>query len=106
MSESESTAREIIRFAGAKLPASRHEALFTNEAAAGRRPVPRGQGFVRIVLVHREQAALAVPPNKHHGAAGAFALPAVTLERREPGGESAAQIGAGRQLGGVEHVVE
>jgi hypothetical protein len=61
---------------------------------------------MRIVLVHGEQAPLAAPPNKHHAAAGAFAVPAVAFERRQAAREGGAQVGARRQLGGVQHVVE
>ena len=49
--------------------------------------MPRGKRLVRVVLVHRKQAALAAAPNKDHGAARAFALPAVALERGEAVGE-------------------
>jgi hypothetical protein len=49
--------------------------------------MPRGKRFVRIVLVHRKQAAFAAAPNKDHGATGAFAAPAVALERGEAVGE-------------------
>src|SRR4051812_19265901 len=80
--------------------------LLAGEAAARRRTMTGRQRFMRIVLVDREQAPLASAPNKHHAAAGAFAVPARALELRESIGEGAPQVGARRQLGCVEHVVE
>src|SRR5678815_5865131 len=98
MSEREFIGRETSHF--------EPKALLTCRTPAGEYSMPRWKRFVRIVLVYRKQAALAAAPNKNHGAAGAFALPACALERREAVGECLAQIGARHQLGGVEHVVE
>jgi len=82
------------------------KALLTCRTPAGEYSMPRWKRLVWIVLVNRQQAAFAAAPNKDHGAARAFALPACALERREAVGECLAQIGARRQFGCVEHVVE
>jgi hypothetical protein len=49
-----------------------------------------------IELVHGEQAAFIAAPHEHHGAAGAFAQPALSFKRGQPIGEGAPQITAGR----------
>ena len=85
MSEREIIGRETSHFAP--------DALVTCRTPAGEYSMPRGKRLVRIVLVNRKQAALAATPNKDHGAAGAFALPAVALERSEAVGECLAQVG-------------
>jgi len=55
--------------------------------------MPRGKWFVWVMLMHRKQATLAAASNKNHGAARAFALPAVALERGEAVGECIPQVG-------------
>src|ERR671922_2058761 len=80
--------------------------LLAGRAAAREYGVARGQGFLRVVLVHAEQPTLGAAPHEYHAAAGAFALPAFPLQGRESPGKGLAQIGAGRQLGGIEHMVE
>jgi hypothetical protein len=81
-------------------------ALLAGRTTSVQCPVPRWQRLVRIVLVHGQQAPFAATAHEHHGAARAFALPAVEFQGREAIGECGAQVGAGRQLGAVEHVVE
>src|SRR6478752_277500 len=80
--------------------------LLAGEAATRRCTVTGRQRLVRIVLVDREQPPFAATPNKDHAAAGSFAVPACALQLLEAVGKGAPQVGAGRQLGGVEHVVE
>ena len=55
--------------------------------------MPRGKRFVWVMFMHRKQASLAAATNKYHGAARAFALPAVALERGEAFGECISQVG-------------
>jgi len=98
MSEREFTACQTTLFGSAT--------LLTGQAAARWGSMARWQRFVRVVLVHCEQTPLRTTPNKDHGAAGAFAQPAIALERGDSGGEGAAQVGAGWQFSGVEHVVK
>src|SRR6185436_8177112 len=74
--------------------------------ASGRCTMPGRQRLVRVVLVDREQPPLAAAPNKNHRTAGAFVVPAGALELREAVGKGAPQVGAGRELGGIEHVVD
>src|SRR6185436_4768670 len=80
--------------------------LLAGETASGRCTMPGRQRLVRVVLVDREQPPLAAAPNKNHRTAGAFVVPAGALELREAVGKGAPQVGAGRELGGIENVVE
>src|SRR5688572_17082101 len=98
MSEREFTACQTTLFSCAT--------LLTSQAAPRWGSVARRQWLVRVVFVHCEQTPLGAAPNKDHGSAGAFALPAVALECGDAGGEGRSQVGAGRQFGGVQHVVE
>ena len=92
MSEREFIGRETNHFA----PNALLRALLTRGAPAGEYSMPRGKRLMRIVLVQAQQPALAAAPNKDHGAARAFALPAVAFERREAVSEGFSQIAAGR----------
>jgi hypothetical protein len=97
MSERDFIGRETNHFAPNALPTVLLKgALFTRGAPAGEYSMPRGKRFVRIVLVHAQQSALAATSNKNHPATRAFALPSFALERGEAVGETLAQVAARR----------
>src|SRR5688572_14480864 len=81
-------------------------ALFARETASRGGAMAGGNRLMRVVFVYRQQPPHGATPNKHHATAGALAVPSLAFQRREAGGESHAKVGSGRQLGGIDYVME